>query len=339
MIFRQRYLAGQSAATRELAGLWTGAFDVAVVAPSWDRRCGCITHASSLRVRDSLVLSFQARDDGGLQEGHERSILRFLGDRSERIHRIEGDSIAVDVLWPKLWAALRAVAEGARAPLRILIDLSTCPRYYSLGVFAGAIRCGFAKSISVLYAEGRYQQPEGMHVRADFPFSLGEWRTVPVPYLEGMLNPKRKVYFVISAGFEGFKTSRVLATEDPDRVAILYPIPGTSPGYDADVRTRNLPIVDRYAIPESYQMSVAAGDAVAVWKALGEAQLERPDGENTSYLCCGTKPHALGLAARAICLRYPTVLYNVPDKHAPLDVYPTGVYWRYDFEDLSALPV
>src|SRR6185437_15994620 len=81
-----------------------------------------------------------------------------------------------------------------------------------------------------------------------------------------------------------------------------------------------------------------AADAIAAWKVLETTASERPNMESSYYLCCGTKPHSLALALRAICIQHPTVLYSAPEKHNFVDVYRAGVYWNFRIQDVSVLP-
>ncbi len=85
-------------------------------------------------------------------------------------------------------------------------------------------------------------------------------------------------------------------------------------------------------------ITAPAGDAIAAWKALDSRKFESLDTEDPYYLCCGTKPHALAFALRALSLGEPTVLYNIPERHSFVDVEPTGKCWRFNIKDVSALP-
>jgi hypothetical protein len=155
--------------------------------------------------------------------------------------------------------------------------------------------------------------------------------------LRGAVNPAKRKAFIVSVGFEGVKTARVLSKEDPDRVSLIYPIPGVRPEYEALSLECNAATAEEYGVRENSILRVHAADAVGVWKALGTRALDCAE-EETYYLCCGTKPHALGMALRALCLKFPTVLYNVPETHTFVEVNPNGVFWRFDLRDVSAMP-
>lgn len=337
MTFRQRHLVGNSRSSDQARVLLQGKFDLALVAPSWDHRCGVITRGEDLWFEDAIVLRFQTKDNQGHQARHEEDILCFLSAHARRVHVIEGDSVNVDVVWEQLWGRVRGATLEGKRPRRAFIDLSTCPRYYGLGLLAGLFECGFAAEVCVFYAEGEYSLDGPPLAAADFPFSIGQWNTAPIPFLRGAVNPAKRKAFIVSVGFEGVKTARVLSKEDPDRVSLIYPIPGVRPEYEALSLECNAATAEEYGVRENSILRVHAADAVGVWKALGTRALDCAE-EETYYLCCGTKPHALGMALRALCLKFPTVLYNVPETHTFVEVNPNGVFWRFDLRDVSAMP-
>jgi len=331
---KQGYLFGKSISSKLPTTLLAGTFDLALFSPSWDHRCESFTACEDLFIDTSLVLNFTLRDDFGHQLRHERNIYDFLERHSRTTVPIVGDAIDLQQMWKTIWGEAQKVARQKAKGLRILVDLSTCPRYYSLGLIAGVIKCGMTPSVTVFYAEARY--PDDLQpLPLDRPFTVGQWRAVAVPFLLGMPDPLKKKHFVVSIGFEGLKTARVLTKEDPDRISILLPDPGTRPGYAEEAWNRNSETVEQFRVPESQIVRAAAADAIAAWKNLNSNASERPAGESSFYLCCGTKPHALGFALRALSLSFPTVLYNLPERHSFMDTYPNGVYWKYEIRDLT----
>ena len=335
--YRDKYLIGSSARSRSIAEFDLGSFDLVLVAPSWDRRSICIVDAQ-LTADKIMILRFNLKDPGGLQLHHEAQLEGFASRICHDILDIRGDATALREMWGRIWTTISHLRHEKRRPLRLLIDLSTCPRFYSLGVIAGTLRSGLAQSLTVLYAEGKYGKTP-LPLNVEYPFTVGHWRANPVPFLLGSAAPTKRKHFIVSVGFEGRRTARALAKEDPDRVSVLFPKPGTDRGYVKQARERNSATIEEYRIPKRNIVNAPAGDAVAVWKNLSEANLERPDLEEVSYLCCGTKPHSLGMALRAVCLDFPTVLYNLPEAHSFVDVWPTGIYWKYELRDLSSFPI
>jgi hypothetical protein len=253
---------------------------------------------------------------------------------------VKGPSLSLDETWGALWDAIRNKAESTGRPLTIAVDLSTFPRFYSLAAIAGCLQLGYVSTISVLYSEGEYGASSAGANETElpeYPFSLGEWDVVPIPFLAGRRAPGHRKYVVISVGFEGSKTLRVLSREDPDRISLLFPDPGSRPDYPAVAEEKNKLLVEMYNVPPAQIVRANAADAIAAWKNFSQADLERPEHENTYYLSCGTKAHALGMALRALCLEFPCVLYNVPERHNFVPVTPTGRYWMYVIRDLSII--
>jgi hypothetical protein len=334
MNFRRGFLQATSARTTDLASRLKGSFDVALFAGSWDRRCLSITSASGLSVRRVVFLNFAVDDAKGIQQNNERELHRFFVQRGAVVSRVDGVSENVELEWTRVWAAV--MNQYAGPAFRVLVDLTTCPRYYALGVVAGLLSTGVASEVVTLYAEGAYDPGHIAVESGDVAFSIGRWDNLPVPFLHGRLEPTLKRYYLVSVGFEGTKTARVLARDDPDRVSLLYPIPGVKPEYDMRVVERNASTVERFRVPESQILRVAAGDSVGVWRSLSNAALEQFATEDVYYLCCGTKAHSLGMVLRALETGRATVLYNVPERHNFVDVSPTGVYWLTHVRDLSS---
>ncbi|MDA0919256.1 MAG: hypothetical protein O2945_09320, partial [Planctomycetota bacterium] len=150
-----------------------------------------------------------------------------------------------------------------------------------------------------------------------------------------ILQPNRM--YVVAVGFEGNKTLRLCERREADSVHVLLPDPGVSPEYVDLTRMRNAALVDRFGIADQDLLRANAADAIEAWKVLSEKNVEQFDRYEVEYLCCGTKPHSLGIALRSLCVRHGVVSDVVADERIAADVEPAGVYWRYDIRNLSAL--
>jgi hypothetical protein len=335
MIFRNGYLRVESMRDIRFPSVLTGHYDLGLFTASWDRRCLSILQAEAIDINHSVVLCFAKHDEFGFQKNNEGVLCDHLRSIGSVVHRIEDVSEDVEREWQKLWRTITQFVATAK-PRRCLVDLSTCPRYYSLGLIAGLISTSMSSEISVLYTEGEYDKAAYQEDLTDVPFSLGRWSNLPIPFLHGEINPSRRRHYIVSVGFEGIKTARVLSRDDPERITIIYPIPGVLPEYDEEVRRRNADIVERFKIPSDQILSVAAGEAVAVWRELARASQSWERDEDLYFLCCGTKAHSLGMALHTLLARTPTVLYNVPDRHSFVDVEPSGHFAVFSICDLSA---
>ncbi len=332
---RHRFIFARSISSDKPEEVLSGHYDLALVAPSWDHRCESITAAVGISIGTCILLRFSTRDAFGFQLKHEEAITSFLKSRCQEVSVIQGDAVQLSEVWSLLWKNTTEIIKSSKQPLRVLVDLSTCPRYYSLGFIAGILRFGYAHTATVFYAEGVYKSGSKAALIDDYPFTIGHWNATAIPFLAGSPDALKQKAYVVSVGFEGLKTARVLAREDPDRVSVLFPDPGSQPEYVSATWSRNKEIIDQYRIPTNQIIRAAAGDAVAAWKSLSIAKLERFETDSLYYLCSGSKPHALGLTLRAICTDYPTVMYNLPERHSFVEVEPTGVFWAYEINDLS----
>lgn len=330
--YKDGFLFGHSRSAESPRHVLAGEYDLALLAPSWDHRCESIA-ASDVTIRTCIVLRFTTKDEFGFQVEHAAKLDNWLADRCERVVPVVGDSVNLPAIWTNLWQTTWQIAQDALKPLRVLIDLTTCPRYYSLGFFAGVIKYGLARKLTVFYAEGEYG--DNQRDSLVYPFTVGPWRATAIPFLRGFPDPLKGKTYVVSVGFEGRKTARVLAQEDPDRVALLFSDPAVKTEYVDKAWKLNKDIIYQYRIGEGSIARAPAGDAIHAWRALSRARFESPAENSTYYLCSGTKPHALGLALRALCMESATVMYNLPESHKFVHVHPSGKYWSYDLVDLT----
>jgi hypothetical protein len=335
--FTDSFLQGESFRVDDAARWVEGNYDLGLFASSWDRRSICIRAAEGLFCNSALALFFGHRDACGLRDLHDPLLRDYLAAHSGEVREIAGQSIDTEALWERLRVEVLSVVAGHHRPLRIFIDLTSMPRFYSLGFIGLCISSGFTDHMTIVYSEGVYPEREAAKsVGEAFQFTSGRWKTVTVPFLAYSVEPALKKYFFISVGFEGSKVLRVVMRDDPDRVSIIFPEPGFRTDYVALAREANCDLVERMLVPDSQIVKACAGDAIEAWSAISAAGLERYDAENVFYLCCGTKPHSLALALRVLARRQGVVYYNVPEQYNLVDVRPSGVYWRYEIRDYSA---
>ena len=333
-IFSKGYLKGESINAQNINSLNFEKFDLAICASSWDARCICINDVRNFEAESGILILFNNRDSIGLRDKHDNLLKAFLNSNCKNLAIIEEFSTELEKLWNKLFTEIIKAYKKKGSPLKIFLDLSACPRYYFLSIIGECLKYGIVESFHLLYSEGKYLKEQKAK---NYNFTDGRWKIVEIPSFEGQCRPGNKKFYFISVGFEGAKTMQVTAHEDPDRISILFPEPGFVEEYVAETWKSNQPLFERYKIPDEQIVRSTASDAIEVWKQLDNASLERPNTENTFYLCCGTKPHAVGFALRAINTKYPKVLYRVPDGHSVTQVEPTNKYWMYIIKDLSAI--
>jgi hypothetical protein len=331
--FRQGFIAGVSRSSRNTE-IASGTFDVIILTSSWDARCLSIAAGDKLQAEYGLGIFFDARDKMGLRDKHDQVLNQFLKQNTTRQESISGESCDVKRIWEGIYGFLVKVRKAKRRTLRIFMDLSTCPRYYSLGVTAAAFVQSLAHSLTFFYAEAAYTEDT---TKGELAFTSGRWATVSVPFLSGLFHPNKKLFYLVSAGFEGDKTFRALSRADPDRVSLMFANPGFCPEYETRALKANASLIQEFVIPKSQIINAPGADAIKTWQLLEQSKLHRIESENCCYMCCGTKPHALALALSAISSGSAAVLYNIPEEHRVHETRANGTFWTYTLKDVTAI--
>lgn len=330
-VFQQAYLSGVGRSSDTPADLLDDTYDLIVMTSSWDSRCLCLCDVP-VSAKEGIGIFFANRGELGLRDKHDPRVLRFLENTCEHFEAIENESENLTGLWEDIWlAAWRAYGSVGR-PLNVLLDLSTCPRYYAMAFLAQGLQEGIVGRLTCFYAEGEYP-PDPREPAVD-EFTAGKWEAHSVPGLIGTADPGSGRLYVVSVGFEGSKTFRAVSSDDPDRVVVLFPEPGVNPSYPARTRDNNRLLFSEYGIDDSCLLKAPAGDAIAAWEKLAISSFVR-QGENPFYLCCGTKPHSVAMALHALVADKTTVLYAKPAGHKEIEITPSGIYWSYLIEDVT----
>jgi hypothetical protein len=244
--YRQGFLYGSSSRSTEIHELATGDYDVAILSSSWDRRCLCITKAIGFHATHCGYFLLDLRDQFGLRDKHDILIAQFAAKLVGHPRVFTGGSHNVQFLWRQLLDFVIDAYNSVGRPLKLFIDLSTCPRFLSIGLTSNALLKGIASHVSVFYAEGHYPEESTEEAKHDL-FTTGGWAAVAIPGLEGEWSPtKRRAYFV-SVGFEGSKTLRLISLEEPDDVYVLFPDPGVKKEYIERAWQRNSTLLNSTA--------------------------------------------------------------------------------------------
>lgn len=333
--FQQGYLKGVAKSSTHPEDLVPGKYDVLLMTSSWDRRCIPLTHITNINATIGMLLLFSKKDSHGLREKHDAIVSSYCKRVSGTFVTIFGDSLETKNLWETLRNNLINAHRAIGRPMSVLVDISTCPKFYSMAILACCFKERLAHRVTLFYSEGEYRSAAN---ETEPVFTRGEWKAVTVPYMDGTWSPEKQKFFLISCGFEGPQTFRVALKADPERISLLYPDPGVVPAHTMKTEDSNRELRDYYKIPDEQIVRAHAADAIETWKNLEDNPLEDPESENVHYVACGTKPHAIALVLRALAKDYPTVLYSVPDEHVVHDTYPRGTYWTYQLDDLTSFP-
>jgi len=328
--FSDGVVSARSSHSPDPRELWNGYFDFALLGASWDVRCMAVTKCDEIRFGSAVVLIPHAMDPSG--SVHADRVSQFCRAKCEQVEVVESMPSnlphTLGLIREKLAAEISRVERTV--PARVFIDISTCPRYFSLAILAEALRSGLVAEVSLGYSEGRYPVAAPSYKDLEeISFTDGAFQAVPVPGFFGEFEPSKGRLFLVSVGFDGWKTLNLLIRKEPERVVLLLASPGVLPEYERRTMAANSSLIERFDIRDQEIVRASAGDAVEAWKKLTDTALEKFDDENVYYLCSGNKPHSVALALRAIAMEMPTLLYNCPARHLPVSVEVAGTYWTY----------
>ncbi|MHB9144330.1 MAG: hypothetical protein ACYC5Y_03225 [Symbiobacteriia bacterium] len=336
--YRWDYLVGESY-YGSAAEIQQNEFDVGLCVSSWEQRCTAMTAGHMTFDRAGLIVFEQAPEhEGGPGAGvvpkYDAILRKFLEEHSQNgITEVRGDVKDLRGVFGKIAQFIRSTREEKGRPLRLFMDITTCPKYYFLGVLGLCVREALCDRITFHYAEAQYTSEEG---DGQYVFTRGPWETVTVPFFAGSEEGDYRFYLP-SLGFEGSLALRLISKYEPDRVSLLMPDPGFTTEYTTKAWENNRALREQYCIPDEQIVRAHAADAMEAWKNLGSPQLYRPS-ETISLLCLGTKPHALALGLKALTNPEIQVLYNVPRRFAPVDHRYNGTSWLYSLQDFSLMP-
>jgi hypothetical protein len=308
--------------------LWSGLYDLVICISGWDERCLAVRQASTLRATQCVIVLFDEKDRFGLRETHDKLLKVFAKSISPKVDIQTGPATGVRQVWTELLDRIRECYFRTQRPLSVFISASTCPRYHTLALLGIGLGQGFIKRLTIGYSDGIY--PDASPHEIEVAFTGGTTEIVAVPGLEGTTEPGKRRFFLVSLGFEGWRTMRAVTRAEPDRVCVLLPDPGSSPDYVQRTLRDNRYLLEEFEIADDCIVRSHASDAIGTWKALAAQRVDRTELENGFYLCTGTKPHSIGLALRAMQLGSPAVLYSVPEEFRVVPIKTGSLHWAFD---------
>lgn len=318
-------------ATHALSG------DALLLVSSWERRCTEICTAQLGSFDTAAVLRFADSGKSGRRASHDLTLLERV--RKVATNLVDLPSLAVHDFFG--WRDALAdfiVTTRARLerPIDLVVDMTCLPKYYLLLILGFCVKTGAVRAITFFYAEGRYA-PAGANIAlaADHAFTQGEWTSFPVPYLEGELNPGRKIRVLASVGFETFQARKFMRAYEAERHVLITPNPGFTQEYEARSDAEALALASNLDVPPEEMVRAPAGGVVETSAAI-IAALDADDRFNDVGLCLGTKPHALGMGIAAQLRPRFTLVCRLPEAYVESDTPALGHSWVYIIEDLSA---
>lgn len=300
-------------------------YDLVIVAASWDSRCAVVT---TLPITADQCIVIHPPNTPAHHERikNEQAVMAWLRASCQDVSVLDYDGDLESALGD---LAIRVRALMRRPQSRVLIDMSACARFLSLGILWLIQHDGVAATIDILYAEGDHTKAlkDGSYADSE----EDGWSLESIPGYEGDWYPTRPTSVLISAGFDASRVSQILELNDVSRIGILFGIPGVLDTFEGEALARNKAWID--AIGQHEKLNQSAGDAIAVWREL----VEWGPYDNIRALLGGPKAHSLGVALACITTGRFGLLYLRPDTRRPKSIGPLGPIWRYRLRDRSAL--
>ena len=310
-------------------------FDLFIFTCGWESRCMEITKydAGNFSFDSAAIISFKLGEGKGYLQEYMDKLKSFADTKivGSEIVFIEYEPNELEKITGCIRDMIEKLMGKLERPLYIGFDITSCPRYFFLYLLGFCLKYNVTKKLSFFYSEGEYKIDT-----KDYVHTKGDWKLTEISELEGSFNPADKKLFVVSAGFEGNRYRSLVAKYEPDELGILLPEPGFNPSYTKQAKDECQPMIEEFNITEDAIAKAPAGDAIAAWNALKEPSLNKKDC-HINYLTLGPKPHALAMGVHGFLNKKISVTYRIPEGYTKLEVAPTGIFWRYDIQNLIFL--
>lgn len=306
----------------------SGAYDIALVAGSWDSR-SLMFNSFDVAVGVTVVLTLSASLFSSKVQENQASLLAKARACSTKVVEVEADRSTPNQALREVVRVVRSEAAIAGRPLRVLVDLAGTSRYVSLGLLAATMSDGSAVDVSFSYATTRGYAPSTDPAADAYVFRSGKWFPSAIPGL-GKPAGAGKQRLVVSAGFEGRRTRRLVDLLEPDVVEIVVsdsPLAGNNA-----VLSQQVPLL-RGAVSASKQREVhfpvgeVAGLADYVHRLANDTSAG--DRLSTSALLAGPKSAGLAMAVSALRGGVSNVFYVRSERHEEVDVAGIDAYYLY----------
>jgi hypothetical protein len=311
--------------------------DLLLLASSWERRCTEVLSANHSHYARAAVVRFAETGSSGRREEHDATLGAFATARADKTFELEKLSSGAFAGWRR--ALSESICETRAAlgrPVDLVADITCLPKYYLLSLLGFAVASGNVRSLQFFYAEGKYAGLGSNEVlSAKHAFTAGDWRSLPVPYLEGEASVDRKVRIIASLGFESFPARKFIRSYEAERHLLITASPGFAPEYEEQSRADARALAANLDLSEEEILRTHAGDAIGTAQ-LALKVLDSSHRYNDLGLCIGTKPHALGLGIAALLRPHFTLVCRVPEHYVETETPALGLSWVFRITDLSA---
>ena len=299
------------------AGLVEGQFDFVIVGASWDRRCLSITESPSARYGEVRLLRYIPAMASSSEEANLAALLRYFTPLADHVVTRAVNSRELVAGWAELRADMLQCALQAGRPINILVDLNSIPRYWTLGLLAFASRSRVTRAFSVIYA-GAGSYAVATDLGDEYSFTSGEWAPVTVPGLGRPTGAAATSHLVVSGGFEGRKTRRLVHDLEPDRLSIL--LANSSEYHLQTARRANAGMAADYGIDKGDVVATELMDFRNLLVGISDL-VGSPHGDGTpeeaeqlSFLLAGPKLASFAMGVSALDMRVAQVYYVAPER-------------------------
>ena len=299
--------------------------DLVIAGATWDSRCRRVLEMNWGDGFDEslLVTYFDQGKTGRTVENAE-----FLRARLEKVARRSAQSVLIDSSDVNgSWAiAKRSLVETylrVGRPLSVLVDVNSVPRFISLALLGYGARSGVISEFYASYTAAAHYDPTD--ASTETKFTHGQWLPISIAPLGTGAPPSSRSHLIVSAGFEGTNTRRLVNALEPDRISLAIPT-GVSAENDRTSLRVNSVLADEYLLDADAVITCPVLDIRATIRALQPLASPRLGSgatsttEYASFLLCGPKTVSLAMAVVSLDTPISQVYYPSPDRHAEMNV-------------------
>lgn len=324
---------------RELSaeGVVSGVYDIVVVGASWDVRCRTAIQFTGLSGGTAIMLSYKNKGSTGRSTESQELLSGFFALRMSDYILLDVDSAEMVPTWASVRQAVVDVYARLGRPLRIAIDLSSVPRYVSLGLLGFCARTGCASWMTFWYtaANSYAVEHETETVIDTAKFTIGRWLPQPIPALSRPTAGGKPMHLIVSAGAEGSLTQRMVEDLEPGRLTVIY-----SNSDENDllkwVKGENRSLEQAFVLrPEDAREWPLFDIGGLIAELLRDIKVNDFDDRGRkvehSLLVCGSKPHALAFAVAACMADVKNVFFGLAEVRRETTAAEIGSYYACDF--------
>lgn len=312
-------------------GIARGYYDFALLAGSWDARSTMVTHSEVL-IGDALVLTLPVGMYSDRQQAYQASVLEFAKRHSANSTEFDATRAQPFSTLRRVAAELVASAKRAARPLRLLVDLAGTSRYASLGILGWSLRTGLAAEVDFTYGASTGYAPIEERDQEDYVFRSGQWLPTAIPGLGRSPQPGARQRLIVSAGFEGRRTRRLVDLLEPDEIVVVS---SDSPSEANNAVLKEQCKLLEGALPPTrfseLRVPLDEVDVAAYQIQSLSSNADSPiDGSRAnSILLTGPKSTSLACAIAALRSDITNVFYVQSERHEEVDVLGVSTYFRF----------